>query len=350
MQILTIITKVLLIAGLVSVNGAPAPRPGGGAEPAYKPPTGPNIKTVPDARVDQLRSLAQISQLAYCENPVIQARTCIICNGPVKDFTNVLTITSSDNNTRGYMALDTSRRTIYLSFQGSANAQNWVTNLDAVRTSLDISMMDPKSSYASLASSASVHSGFQKAYARVRSQVRSSLTTLLRQQPDASLHATGHSLGCSLTQLAVVDLIMAKQLPPNRITITGFGCPRVGNYEFARLLDTQLGVSSVTRVVHSADLVPRVPPTPLGYRHAGTENWIDVTVKKMFECGDSKQGLDESPSCVNNVNEFDLNTRSHSSYWINTGSENVCNTVPRNSVAVNPFPVKYLPFEVNTSG
>ncbi|KAJ3216419.1 hypothetical protein HDU67_009473 [Dinochytrium kinnereticum] len=348
MQLLSLIAKVLLIAGLASVQAAPAPRPGGGSSNTYQPPSGPGITEVSEARANELRSLAQIAQLSYCANPALLALTCIICSGPVKSFSNLIPIASPDSNTRGFMTLDASKKTIYLSFQGSANTQNWVSNLDAARMALNITTLDTRSPYAQAARDSGVHSGFQKAYERVKAQVRSNLSALLQRQPDATFQAVGHSYGCSMSTLAVVDLIMSKQIPASRVSLTGFGCPRVGNYEFARLVDTQLGLSSVTRVVHSADLVVRLPPTPLGFRHAGKEVWIDVDAKKMFECTNVRSGLDESPSCSNNVPELSLNTRSHSSYFINTSQENVCSTVPAGSLVT--FPVKYLPFEVNSSG
>ena len=82
---------------------------------------------------------------------------------------------------------------------------------------------------------------------------------------------TGHSLGGALAILAAQRLAVA------RIPVKGlytFGAPRAGNSAFAEALDRRLKRRAF-RVVNNEDIVTRLPPRLLGYRHAGTVIYFD---------------------------------------------------------------------------
>ena len=106
-----------------------------------------------------------------------------------------------------------------------------------------------------------VHTGFWDAFTKyldaegktVEARVKEILErpeTKNEQGASLPLFITGHSLGGALALLAT------KLIAPDA---TGacytFGAPRIGNYEFFRLIKTP-----VYRIVNSADVVPRVPP------------------------------------------------------------------------------------------
>jgi len=55
-----------------------------------------------------------------------------------------------------------------------------------------------------------------------------------------------------------------------------FGQPRVGDGEFATLLQDKMGVS-VHRFVNDRDIVPRVPLFSMGYCHYGNMTFFDHT-------------------------------------------------------------------------
>ena len=81
---------------------------------------------------------------------------------------------------------------------------------------------------------------------------------------------TGHSQGAALALIAALD---AKE---NGVPVAGvytYGCPRVGDAEFASAIPTPN-----FRVVNETDLVTHVPvPVPfvLPYKHAGERVWVD---------------------------------------------------------------------------
>ncbi|KAJ3216420.1 hypothetical protein HDU67_009474 [Dinochytrium kinnereticum] len=296
------------------------------------------LTIVSDAEVQELRGLAQLSQLSYCANrPNLARFDCNICNGPASTLTQFQPIISTNNATQGYIALDEPNKTIYLSFQGAVNPENWVSSFNLPRTRLK---------YADPDTDAYVHQGFQSAYEtnEVRTKTIDAVTKMLEGRPDFSLHALGHSYGCPISTLAVADLINSNTIAASMVSLTTFGCPRMGNYAFARLIDTELGLFNVRRVVHSYDRLTRNPPTTFGYRHSGKEMFVDVERKQMLSCLDIKEGLDESPSCNN---RFDVNALSidpHNSYFDHT-QNSACVAVD----STKPISVGYLPFTVLTS-
>lgn len=106
----------------------------------------------------------------------------------------------------------------------------------------------------------SVHAGFAAAFASVRDDIESWLD---RHAPGATLTLTGHSLGAALATLAMSHW-QARRL------IT-FGCPRVGDRQFA----STIAADAAVRYVGCCDIVCNVPPTGTWYADAGTMRYID---------------------------------------------------------------------------
>lgn len=111
-------------------------------------------------------------------------------------------------------------------------------------------------------SGARLSTGFSEAYALVQNDIAAAVGAL---DPNLPLYITGHSLGGALAVIA------SNRIHPwDRIaSCYTYGCPRVGNGEFAN----QLWKVPIYRQVHSSDIVPRVP-LPIGYRHAGDMRYI----------------------------------------------------------------------------
>lgn len=60
-------------------------------------------------------------------------------------------------------------------------------------------------------------------------------------------------------------------LNPDNLKIYTFGCPRVGDENFANYVQST-GIN-IVRSVHKRDFVPQVPPESFGYLHTGVEVW-----------------------------------------------------------------------------
>jgi triacylglycerol lipase len=109
-----------------------------------------------------------------------------------------------------------------------------------------------------------VAEGFSTAFLRVFQEILK-----VRDRLTAPLFITGHSLGGALAELAASQL-RADGIPV-RATYT-FGCPRVGDAEFAR----SIASLPLYRVVNDRDIVARVPTIEhFGYHHVGTLIHID---------------------------------------------------------------------------
>ncbi|KAJ3117139.1 hypothetical protein HDU96_007802 [Phlyctochytrium bullatum] len=290
-----------------------------------------NVTVISDAELTQLRQAAQLTQLAYCVSyPNFRSFDCPICGPPAAGgLTCIQPLISDDKSDQGYVAVDRVTKQVVLAFQGATKIENWAAAFAFPRVKFDVKGADKD---------AAVHVGFYNAYKSFRSYLLGNVTAALRANPDYGLHAVGHSYGAVIATLFVADLLLTSPTKPPSTRLTLFGSPRLGNYEFARLVDTTLGVR-VVRVVHSTDRITRVPPTPTGYRHTGTEVWVDVAGQRVVRCGGVVKGLDESPECVNSVGFFSLGIDAHNSYWDRL-AETVC--APRGAQEVVE---RFLPLE-----
>lgn len=116
-----------------------------------------------------------------------------------------------------------------------------------------------------------VHRGFNGALLSVWSQIR----PYLDNRGNRRVWITGHSLGGAL---AVACAARATFENP-RVGVRGiytYGQPRYGN-EVCSVDCAGILASVMFRHVNNRDIVPRVPPFALGFRHWGTEILFDTT-------------------------------------------------------------------------
>ena len=109
-----------------------------------------------------------------------------------------------------------------------------------------------------------VHSGFH-------SEVNE-LWPLLEQQIKENqrpMWFAGHSLGGAMAAVCAVRCKISP-IPSNPQAIFTFGAPRVGDRSYSSYLKVKH-----YRWVNNNDIVPRVPPRWLGYRHMGQEIYIN---------------------------------------------------------------------------
>lgn len=111
------------------------------------------------------------------------------------------------------------------------------------------------------AANGKVHKGFKKALDSIWQEILKEIN--IRQDGNKKLWFTGHSLGGALATLAASRC--------NCHIAYTFGSPRVGNKTFSKLIK-----GSVYRVTRAHDIVTRVPPAFIGYRHVGDLYFIDT--------------------------------------------------------------------------
>ncbi|KAJ3417385.1 hypothetical protein HDV05_004850 [Chytridiales sp. JEL 0842] len=277
------------------------------------------IEVVSNPEYQQLQKLAQYAQISYCaDKPTFAPFNCRICNASTPLETRSA-IFSDNNQFKGFVGVNHADRAIYVAFQGAVNAKSWLESLEFWKRQVNFE----NTAGIALRAKAEVHDGFLDSYNNIRSAFLSKVTPLLSAYPTYTLHTIGHSFGAALSTLAAVDVALSGLFPACQISLTSFGSPRLGNFEFARWIDADIKFKSVTRFVHSRDSFPHIPSSTLGYRHFGTEYWLDVKTKQVYKCTDipppGKWGkIDESESCANSVPAWRWTTDAHNSYYDTT--------------------------------
>ncbi|KAF8412453.1 hypothetical protein HHK36_000417 [Tetracentron sinense] len=145
------------------------------------------------------------------------------------------------------------RRDIVIAYRGTATCLEWLENLRATLTPLNVG------------SGPMVENGFLSLYTSktatcpsLQEMVREEITRLLQSYGDEpiSLTITGHSLGAALATLTAYDITTTLKRSP-LVTVMSFGGPRVGNRNFRQQLEKK--GSRILRIVNSNDPITKVP-------------------------------------------------------------------------------------------
>ncbi|KAH7326904.1 lipase [Rhizoctonia solani] len=112
------------------------------------------------------------------------------------------------------------------------------------------------------------------AHASTASAVLAAVNKVIAEKEATKVTIVGHSLGGAIASLDALYLKL--NLPPT-IAIKGvtYGQPRVGNQEFANLMDQK--ITDFSRITNLEDEVPIVPGRFLGYHHFSGEKHIKST-------------------------------------------------------------------------
>ena len=110
-----------------------------------------------------------------------------------------------------------------------------------------------------------VHRGFKQEVDDLWPELEKVIATDKR-----TLWFTGHSLGGAMATISAGRCFLA-HIPAVPEAVYTFGAPRVGTRRYINNVDVDL-----TRWVNNNDIVPRVPPTWLGYQHTGRRFYINT--------------------------------------------------------------------------
>lgn len=179
------------------------------------------------------------AEIAYCGPGTYMTRSW---PSYTKGFIPKMEILDDDKSTHGYIGIQPSIQAIVITFRGSEDIQNWITNLDALLTSYP------------LCSGCNVHKGFYDAEQQVLPLILPTIKSLKASYPSYQILVTGHSLGAALATLLAADLINVGLSP---VKLFNYGSPRVGNTEFANWASKYL--PSRTRSTHYKDMVVHSP-------------------------------------------------------------------------------------------
>ncbi len=140
-----------------------------------------------------------------------------------------------------------------ITFRGSNSLQDWKTNLTFHKKVIP---------YGNTGSKIRIHNGFLQAYKSpaVRNTIHRMISGDIFQ-----VKISGHSQGAALAILCAVDL--QYNYPDLDYEAVVFGAPRVGNRAFQQSYDQR--VFKTLRIENGNDIVTKVPPVWMGYRHVG---------------------------------------------------------------------------------
>lgn len=206
--------------------------------------------SIPDFSIETCRAMAVAANEAYW--PQVQAATA--AHAAAADSFEWIECPETD--TQCFIArkvgADGAMNTV-LAFRGSASVRDWISDMEIRRRSW---------------CGVSVHRGFADCLDSVWSRIEGALSG----HPGQNLWITGHSLGGALAVLAA-RAALTVGFPPTAVYT--FGQPRVGSGEFVAAYDLFLR-SRTFRLVNAQDIVPRLPGFLAGYRHCGTEIFLDA--------------------------------------------------------------------------
>jgi hypothetical protein len=205
-------------------------------------------------------------------------------------------IVENENYKASFGTLKRDRNIVVLVFRGTANFQNFLADINFKLAKLTDKDNKP-------CPKCLVHVGFRNAYKdnlRPRLRIMFSQYILnklksdnLSSEKSMSIYFIGHSLGGALASIAAYDtgVYLASQNISNvKLGLVTFGAPRVGNAEFAKYMNEQLGLNINIRITYKNDPIIKVP-WQSKFIHSGTEyNFTDLKNYKRLP-----QNVDESP-------------------------------------------------------
>ena len=186
----------------------------------------------------------------------------------------------SETDTHGFVFSSSDR--IVVAFRGSVSLKNFQTDWDSSEVESEYGkqiepLLDDEVnfSYAKTVASrpAYLHGGFVKAYETIREKIVNEVKSLY---PNKCVFVTGHSLGAGLAVVCALDLAMQINIPPNRIAMSLWGCPKVGTFSFVKRVARKIPCTH--RIATANDIITQLPfQNPLnaytlkGWFYVGTE-------------------------------------------------------------------------------
>jgi len=179
-----------------------------------------------------------------------------------------------------------------VSFEGTGNVAGIVKDLEAWHTSIGWSQCD----------NCKVHNGFLSEYNSLRVCVQETLANL-GFGPGSSIRTTGHSLGASVSILAIMDLTKEGWDIEESYD---FGRPRTGDEQFAAIFSDRFK-GRVWRMTHSRDPIPHLPPADLivdwHFEHVYPEVYYRSSVDKGYVICDT---ADSNSNCAEQMKVWNL--------------------------------------------
>lgn len=241
---------------------------------------------------------ALFARTAYCPTSTIVNWTC---GAPCNALPGIQVFTAGGNQGTipfFYVASDPQSQSIVVVHEGTDPA-----DLLSVLNDIEFSQVNLNSTlFPNAGNDTLVHDGFQDTQGRTADTILSTVQSALASTGYKNVLVTGHSLGAAVASL---DAVMLKMALPNDVAINSvvFGLPRVGNAQWASLVDSLF--PSFAHVTNQKDPVPTVPPQFLSFVHpageahittvsasTGNATMVQCPGQENEHCSDSTELLD----------------------------------------------------------
>ncbi|KAJ2994189.1 hypothetical protein HDV02_001768 [Globomyces sp. JEL0801] len=212
---------------------------------------------------DNFPLFMQYSGATYCDklfSSSAPAFNCgARCGGDIAGTILTRSINNKGTEGAGYVGYNDNLNLIIVSFRGSSSTQNWINNIQiGTSTVNDWGIVTPaflSENNRAFPGNAKVHSGFEKTYLSIRTEIQQATQSLAVKYPNYKIVFTGHSLGGSLATLAAADFVENFGGSfADRISLYTYGQPRVGNREWANYIQSTPFASRMYRVQRRGDL------------------------------------------------------------------------------------------------
>ena len=257
-----------------------------------------NVKSITVSNFDILRAaeLLRLSNYTYEQYSLWETNHAAQWEIPTP-YKNPVTVITAVYETIhvpiGFIAESSVSNDIIIAFRGTNNNQEWEQDAKFDKV---IPSFIPNAQQNDI----HVHLGFYQLYTigtnvnntdSPQNVVKNYLTNLsIREQREGKTYnvfLTGHSLGCGLATLATLDIVVNTKY--KNAKMYNFASPRVGDSHFANAFNTNTlvnGTAGCFCIVNTYDLVPKVPPEFLGYKHVNGLFEITFGVKYLFNLHD----------------------------------------------------------------
>lgn len=177
-------------------------------------------------------------------------------NNPSYNFSNITKGTeilyaddSKPKKLGFFIAINKKENFIIISFRGSSNIENWLTNIDESLLNVD-NIYKTKNAF--------IHRGFFENVFNneVYFKIERELSNIQKQYPNFKIIFTGHSLGGCSSNLAASLFSVRQKIKPEKIICYNFASPRFCNKSLSEKID-KLFLSF--RITNLKDKITQVP-------------------------------------------------------------------------------------------
>ncbi|KAI0732059.1 Alpha/Beta hydrolase protein [Fomitopsis betulina] len=291
-----LLSVIPLLLGVTRV--AAAPRVVKRSIPSYIDPS--SVTTLSSSDVSSFEPYEQFARATYCSG--VADWSCGDACSAISDFEVTASGGDGDAVQVYYVGYWSTQNAVIVAHEGTDPTQ-----LLSDLTDIDIITKNLNSTYfPGVSDSVWVHGGFADEQAKTASIVLDATNSIISSKGADTVICIGHSLGGALAELDTVFLTLNL---PSDITVIGrtFGTPRVGNPDWADLVDSQ--VTDFTRMNNVDDPIPIVPGRFLGFQHPETElHIVSDDTYQVVACpgNDDATDADCTIASVPNIVDADL--------------------------------------------